>query len=73
MLVIKGWQFHLFVWKRKILDDIEKLLKQKIPKEILEGYEPNFDVFLGQKIRENINKDISKKEKVHVQRKYTSL
>ena len=40
--------------EQKLLDDIEKLLKQKIPKEILEGYEPNFELFLGQK---NKNKD----------------
>ena len=46
----KGMAVSLVCMEEKnLLDDIEKLLKQKIPKEILEGYEPNFDVFLGQK------------------------
>ena len=49
--------------EQKLLDDIEKLLKQKIPKEILEGYEPNFDVFLGE------NKKVRPRQKYFKKRK----
>ena len=49
--------------EQKLLDDIEKLLKQKIPKEILEGYEPNFDVFLGQKNKSKHRQRYFKKRK----------
>ena len=49
--------------EQNLLDDIEKLLKQKIPKEILEGYEPNFDVFLGQKNKRKHKQRYFKKRK----------
>jgi len=49
--------------EQKLLDDIEKLLKQKIPKEILEGYEPNFDVLLGQKNKSKHKQRYFKKRK----------
>jgi ATP-dependent RNA helicase RhlE len=49
--------------EQKLLDDIEKLLKQKIPKEILEGYEPNFEVLLGQKNKSKHRQRYFKKRK----------